>query len=74
MPRGGFYLWSRLPDGIDSAQLAQTTIEQGIVLAPGNVFSVSQNASYFMRFNVAHMQDQRIYTIIGAAVRKVAAA
>ena len=71
MPRGGFYLWSRLPDGIDSAQLAQATIEQGIVLAPGNVFSVSQTASGFMRFNVAHMQDPRIYAIIAAAMREV---
>ena len=73
MPRGGFYLWSRLPEGIDSAQLAQATLDEGIVLAPGNVFSVSQNASHFMRFNIAHMQDQRIYAIIGTAMRRVVA-
>lgn len=74
MPRGGFYLWSRLPDPIDSAQLAQATISEGIVLAPGNVFSVSQSASRFMRFNVAHMQDPRICVAIADAMRKVAAA
>jgi DNA-binding transcriptional MocR family regulator len=73
IPRGGFYLWSRLPEGIDSAQLAQATIEEGVVLAPGNVFSVSQSASHFMRFNVAHMQDQRIYATLAAAMRRVSA-
>jgi DNA-binding transcriptional MocR family regulator len=70
MPRGGFYLWSRLPEGVDSAQLAQATISDGIVLAPGNVFSVSQSASHFMRFNVAHMQDSRVYAVIAAAMRR----
>ena len=71
MPRGGFYLWSRLPDGVDSALLAQATIAEGIVLAPGNVFSLSQTASGFMRFNVAHMQDPRIYAVIAEAIRKL---
>jgi DNA-binding transcriptional MocR family regulator len=71
MPRGGFYLWSRLPEGVDSAQLAQATIARGIVLAPGNVFSVSQSASRFMRFNVAHMQDPRICVAINDEIRKM---
>lgn len=73
MPRGGFYLWSRLPEGVDSAQLAQATIAEGIVLAPGNVFSVSQSASRFMRFNVAHMQGPGIFATIAAVMRKLAA-
>jgi DNA-binding transcriptional MocR family regulator len=73
LPRGGFYLWSRLPEGVDSVQLAQATIEEGIVLAPGNVFSVSQGASRFMRFNVAHMQDPRICATISGAMRKIGA-
>jgi DNA-binding transcriptional MocR family regulator len=72
MPRGGFYLWSLLPEGIDSAQLAQATIDRGIVLAPGNVFSISQSASRFMRFNVAHMQDPRIYVTLASVMQKIA--
>lgn len=72
MPRGGFYLWSMLPEGVDSAQLAQAGIEAGIVLAPGNVFSVSLGASRFMRFNVAHMQDPGICVTIAEAMRRVA--
>ena len=74
MPRGGFYLWCRLPGGVDSAQLAQATIAEGIVLAPGNVFSLSLAAGGFMRFNVAHMQDPRIYEVLERAMRSPAGA
>jgi DNA-binding transcriptional MocR family regulator len=71
MPRGGFNLWCQLPEGIDSARLAQETLAEKIVLAPGNVFSVSQSAAGFMRFNVAHLQDERIFSAIGSAMRTV---
>lgn len=54
-PRGGFLLWCRLPDGRDAAQVARRALGEGVVLAPGNVFSVSQTATDFMRFNVAQM-------------------
>lgn len=60
MPRGGFYLWCRLPEGQDSAVLARKAIEDNVVLAPGNVFSVSQTAASFLRFNVAQSSDPRI--------------
>lgn len=60
MPRGGFYLWCRLPGDLDSADIARHCLEAGVVLAPGNVFSVSQSAAPFMRFNVAQSDDQRV--------------
>ena len=60
MPRGGFYLWCTLPGALDSTQLAQAALARGVVLAPGNVFSLSQNASRLMRFNVAHTLDPRV--------------
>lgn len=68
MPRGGFYLWCRLPDGHDSAVLARRCMEEKIVLAPGNVFSVSQAASSFMRFNVAQLNDRRIFQALKRAM------
>ncbi|KAB7616328.1 PLP-dependent aminotransferase family protein [Amylibacter sp. SFDW26] len=63
-PKGGMYLWCRLPDGIDSAQLAQSALPQNIVLAPGNVFSVSGTASQFMRFNVAQSLQPNLYATL----------
>jgi hypothetical protein len=57
MPRGGFYLWCRFPDGQDSATLARRAVSENVVLAPGNVFSVSQTAFALLRFNVAQAND-----------------
>lgn len=70
MPRGGFNLWCRLPEGVDSAGTAQAAVAEGVVLAPGNVFSVSQSAVRHMRFNVAHMHEPGIYEALAAAMRK----
>lgn len=63
-PRGGFYLWCKLPNGTDSAELAQAAVKTDIVLAPGNVFSLNQSAGDLMRFNVTHMQDKRIDAVL----------
>jgi DNA-binding transcriptional MocR family regulator len=68
MPRGGYYLWCRLPDGVDSAALARRAMADGVVLAPGNVFSVSQSAASFMRFNVAQMTDKRVIAVLRQAM------
>lgn len=71
-PRGGFYLWCRLPDGTDAAVIAQRALSQGVVLAPGNVFSLSQTAPNLMRFNVAQMQDRRIDRVLAEVLRESA--
>ena len=68
MPRGGFYLWCSLPEGIDSAELARLAVAQDVVLAPGNVFSVSQGAGGFMRFNVAQSRDPRVMEVLRQAM------
>ncbi|CAO3409097.1 aminotransferase-like domain-containing protein [Azospirillum largimobile] len=68
MPRGGFYLWCRLPDGLDSAAVARAALEENIVLAPGNVFSVSQSAAAFLRFNVAQSGDPRVLPVLRKAM------
>lgn len=68
MPRGGFYLWCSLPDGRDSAAVARAALRDDVVLAPGNVFSVSQNASAYMRFNVAQMGEPRIFAALERAL------
>ena len=62
-PRGGFYLWCTLPDGIDSTLLAERAIAEGLLLAPGNIFSLTQRCSRFMRFNVAHLDRSVISAI-----------
>ena len=68
MPRGGFYLWCRMPEGHDSAGVAQAALARNVVLAPGNVFSASQTASGFMRFNVAQSGDPRVMAVLREAM------
>ncbi|MBN9241927.1 MAG: PLP-dependent aminotransferase family protein [Mesorhizobium sp.] len=68
MPRGGFYLWCRLPDGRDAAALARAALADNVVLAPGNVFSVSQSAPDFLRFNVAQSGDPRVMEALKRAM------
>jgi DNA-binding transcriptional MocR family regulator len=68
MPRGGFYLWCRLPEGLNAADVARTALAEDIVLAPGNVFSVSETASAFLRFNVAQCGTPRIWDMMRRAI------
>nr|WP_295377825.1 PLP-dependent aminotransferase family protein [Pseudoxanthomonas sp.] len=61
VPQAGMFLWCRLPDGIEAAELARACLADGMVLAPGNAFSLSPQAGQFMRFNVAQSLDPRIH-------------
>lgn len=63
-PRGGFYLWCRLCNGRDSENTARLALKEGLVLAPGNVFSVAQVAPDWMRFNVAQMAHPRVFACL----------
>lgn len=66
-PRAGMFLWCELPDGIDAAELSQAALARDIVLAPGNVFSASQSAGRFMRFNAAQSLDPRLFDFLREA-------
>lgn len=67
-PRGGFFLWCRLPDGLDSADVARRALDDAVVLAPGDVFSVSRTASASLRFNVAQSRDPRVFSALRRAM------
>ena len=67
-PQAGIFLWCELPPGADAAALSQAALAQDIILAPGNVFSPSQSANGFMRFNVAQSLDARLFTFLRQAL------
>ena len=66
MPRGGFYLWCRLPEGIDAADVARTALSDNVIVAPGNVFSISQAMTGYMRFNVSQMDAPKVLRRLAA--------
>lgn len=38
-PAGGFFVWSRMPDGLDTLPLMHTAAEAGVVFVPGGAFT-----------------------------------
>ncbi len=68
-PRGGFYLWCRLPGGLDAADVARRALAENVVLAPGPVFSPSQSLDGFMRFNVSQMGGERGWDVLERVLR-----
>ena len=70
MPEAGMFLWCRLPDDVDAADLARAAVAENVVLAPGNAFSVSQSAGNFVRFNVSQTLDARIFEVLRRSVAR----
>ena len=54
----------------NSVAIAQRCMQQNVVVAPGNVFSVSQSATSFLRFNAAQMANKRIFAVLRDAMRR----
>lgn len=69
-PQAGMFLWCRLPEGVNAAALARACLEEGIILAPGNAFSLSLSAGDFLRFNVAQSTDPRIFDVLARMLPK----
>jgi DNA-binding transcriptional MocR family regulator len=64
IPNAGMYVWAQLPDGCDAGDVARLALTHHIILAPGNVFSLSGNASSFLRFNVSQCQNPIIFEVL----------
>ncbi|MBT9385238.1 PLP-dependent aminotransferase family protein [Pseudooceanicola sp. CBS1P-1] len=68
LPRGGFYLWTRFPEGCDTGEVARAAAARNVILAPGNVFSPGRTAGRFMRFNVTQMSDPAVLSALHGAM------
>ena len=67
-PRGGMFVWARLPDALDAADVARHALAENVVFAPGNVFSASQSAAGFLRFNVSQCNRPKVYEALQRAM------
>ncbi|MBN9472654.1 MAG: GntR family transcriptional regulator [Bordetella sp. SCN 67-23] len=68
VPPAGMFVWCRLPDGVDAADIARSCLKDDVVLAPGNAFSQSRSAAGFLRFNVSQSGDGRIFQVLSRAL------
>jgi DNA-binding transcriptional MocR family regulator len=69
VPQAGMFVWVELPEGVDSAALALKALARNVVLAPGNVFSVTQTAGRFLRFNVAQCEDPALFAVLAEVMK-----
>lgn len=68
-PQAGMFVWGQLPAGADAVTVAHAALRQKVVLAPGNVFSISQSAPSFMRFNVSQCSDGRVFDVLSDVLK-----
>lgn len=52
-PNGGIVLWVQMPDYVDSLELYKQALKAGITLAPGYIFSATEQYKNFIRLNAA---------------------
>ena len=62
VPRGGMYLWVKLPDGVDSRALAGPALREGIAFNPGPEWSADPDAAAsYIRLCFALPSEQEIW-------------
>ncbi len=67
-PPAGMFLWADC--GRDTLVLAERAMQEGVVLAPGSLFSPTQLPSRHMRLNLAAMQDPAIWDFFARALAR----
>jgi DNA-binding transcriptional MocR family regulator len=67
-PRGGVFVWARLPDGLDAPAVARLALAEGVGLAPGPVFSAAPDACAYLRFNAAASLSPRSFDALERAM------
>lgn len=58
-PRGGYFLWAELAQGIDAIELHRRALARNISIAPGPIFSSRGEFANFVRLNHGAPWDER---------------
>jgi 2-aminoadipate transaminase len=69
-PRGGFFLWAELPEGLDADALLARAIEQKVIFVVGTAFYVDGRGERRIRLSFSHPTAERLKE----GVRRLAAA
>jgi len=72
-PKGGFYFWFDLPEGIDSTKILQESIKNGAVFVTGKTFDPMATKNNNFRLAYSNMEKNQIdkgVEIIANAIRK----
>lgn len=59
-PRGGFFLWARLPDGMHADTLLTRATSVGVIYVTGSAFFVDQTGHEFIRLSFSSPSEARM--------------
>jgi DNA-binding transcriptional MocR family regulator len=59
-PQGGFYLWVKLPNGIDEHQLLSASIAEGAVFVVGSTFDPHGEPNGYIRLSFSNTPEEKI--------------
>jgi DNA-binding transcriptional MocR family regulator len=59
-PGGGMFLWARLADGGDAADLLVHALEEGLAFVPGGEFHPEGEGKDTLRLNFTHSSEERL--------------
>jgi 2-aminoadipate transaminase len=76
-PEGGFFLWIKLPTGVDQDRLASLAVEARVQYTPGPVFYANGGGNEFVRLAFSYESPEKCYegarlfgkAVLGARVR-----
>lgn len=71
-PQGGHLLWVALPEDVDSLELHERALADGVSIAPGPIFSPTQRYGSFVRLNCALPWTGRVEEAVRRLGRLVA--
>lgn len=74
-PQGGYFLWLDLGDTVLASKVYQRALAKGISVAPGNMFSASEQFNHCMRINSSfewNESSQQAIAVLAALVRECA--
>ncbi len=76
-PRGGYYIWCRLPDGVSADRLVAAAAAKRVVFLPGSAFYTDRQGDGEIRLNFTFAAPAAIeegIRLLGEAIREVQAA
>jgi len=76
LPRGGIYIWCRLPNKVEQSALLADAAARGVVFLPGRACFATDPPEHFIRLNFSHASEEAIEIGVERlldAVREVAA-
>jgi 2-aminoadipate transaminase len=59
-PRGGFFSWLTLPEGVDASVLAQQAVDRGVAIVPGSLFYADGRGTTNVRLSFSLVDEALI--------------